>query len=514
MGELLGRFLPENIRPDDANPPWMNKGDNAWQLTSATFVGLQSIPGLVILYGSIVKKKWAVNSAFMALYAFAAVLVCWVCWGYQLAFGGSLFPFIGKPSRREMDQTFLLSQAFIGKFPNATMIYFQFVFAAITMILLAGALLGRMNFRAWMLFVPLWLTFSYTVCAFSIWSPGGWLFNMGIIDYSGGLVIHLSSGVAGFTAAYWVGPRAGRDRERFPPNNILLMLAGAGILWMGWTGFNGGDPYVASADASLAVLNTHICAAASLLTWLLLDILFYEKPSVIGATQGMITGLVCITPAAGVVQGWAAIIMGILSGSLPWFSMMFVHKRVKLLKQVDDTLAVFHTHAVAGSLGAILAGFFANPKLSRIFYGVPDWENLIGLAYGLHNRRIAAGFRQMGIQLIGIGFVVVYNVVVTSLICLIVKLVVPLRLTEEQLIVGDSAVHGEDADDAAAGDGSFDEGVELFIAADGELQVPWRDSLHLQIFAGVSGQFQHLRRQILQDCGRVNRRRRSNSPVG
>ncbi|CAI9781220.1 unnamed protein product [Fraxinus pennsylvanica] len=437
-------WLPSNLQPDDANPDWMNKGDNAWQLTAATLVGLQSVPGLVILYGSIVKKKWAVNSAFMALYAFAAVLVCWVGWGYHLSFGHTFLPFLGKIDDA-LDQHDLLKQAFAGKFPTATMVYFQFVFAAITLILIAGALLGRMNFIAWMLFVPLWLTFSYTVGAYSIWCPTGWLSMKGLIDYSGGYVIHLSSGVAGFTAAFWVGPRATKDRERFPPNNILLMLAGAGILWMGWTGFNGGDPYVASIDASLAVLNTHICAATSLLTWLLLDILFFEKPSVIGATQGMITGLVCITPAAGVVQGWAAIIMGVMSGCIPWFTMMVLHKKIWLLKQVDDTMAVFHTHAVAGSLGGILTGFFANPKLSRLFYLVPNWERYIGLAYGFHDGRVKAGFKQMGIQLLGIVFIVGLNVVVTSLICLLIGLVVPLRMSEEELIGGDDAVHGEEA---------------------------------------------------------------------
>ncbi|KAH0638058.1 hypothetical protein KY289_037973 [Solanum tuberosum] len=438
-------YLPRNHQPDDSNPQWMNKADNAWQLTSATLVGLQSVPGLVILYGSIVKKKWALNSALMALYAFAAVLVCWVGWGYQLAFGDTLVPFLGKTNIDALEQKFLMSQAFVGKFPNASMVYFQFVFAAITLILIAGALLGRMNFIAWMLFVPLWLTFSYTVGAFSIWCPQGWLFRMGVIDYSGGFVIHLSSGVAGFTAAYWVGPRAPRDRERFPPNNILLMLAGAGILWMGWTGFNGGDPYVASLDASLAILNTHVCAAMSLLTWLMLDILFYEKPSVIGATQGMITGLVCITPAAGVVQGWAAVLMGLMSGSIPWFSMMFLHKKMWFLKQVDDTMAVFHTHAVAGTLGAILAGVLANPRLSRIFYMVDDWPKYIGLAYGIQSGKYNAGLRQLGVQLIGIGFVFIWNVVSTSVICLLIRIVVPLRMTEEEVSEGDNAVHGEEA---------------------------------------------------------------------
>lgn len=195
--------FPSNLIPDEASPEWMNKGDNAWQLTAATLVGLQTVPGLIILYGGAVKKKWAVNSAFMAFYAFAAVLVCWVGWGYRMSFGTKLVPFWGR-ANVALDQVYLMNQAFIGMFPTATMVYFQFVFAAITLVLIAGALLGRMNFYAWMLFVPLWLTFSYTFVAFSIWCPDGFLAKAGLIDYSGGYVIHLSSGVAGFTAAFWV----------------------------------------------------------------------------------------------------------------------------------------------------------------------------------------------------------------------------------------------------------------------------------------------------------------------
>ncbi|CAI0448760.1 unnamed protein product [Linum tenue] len=441
--------LPLNLATDEGSPDWLNKGDNAWQLTAATLVGMQSVPGLVILYGSIVKKKWAVNSAFMALYAFAAVLICWVGWGYQMAFGDKFIPFLGQPDVA-LDQKFLLRRTFVGYLPNATMVYFQFVFAAITLILIAGALLGRMNFHAWMIFVPLWLTFSYTITAYSIWCPTGWLYKKGIIDYSGGYVIHLSSGVAGFTAAFWVGPRTNKDRERFPPNNILLMLAGAGLLWMGWTGFNGGDPYTVSVDASLAVLNTHVCTATSLLVWLLLDIIFFGKPSVIGAIQGMITGLVCITPAAGVVQGWAAIIMGMLSGSIPWYTMMVLHKKISFLKHVDDTMAIFHTHAIAGSLGGILTGIFAEPKLCRIFYLVP-------------------GFKQLGVQLLGILFVVFTNVIMTSIICVVIKFVVPLRLSEEQLSTGDDAIHGEEAY-ALWGDGEkYQSRHNSFYTADQEI---------------------------------------------
>ncbi|KAK0584272.1 hypothetical protein LWI29_010345 [Acer saccharum] len=198
----------------------------------------------------------------------------------------------------------------------ATLVYFQFTFAAITVILLAGSVLARMNIKAWMAFVPLWLIFSYTVGAFSLWG-GGFLYHWGVIDYSGGFVIHLSSGIAGLTAAYWVGPRLKSDRERFPPNNVLLMLAGAGLLWMGWSA----------------------CLCGHLLMF------YFGKPSVIGAVQGMVTGLACITPGAGLVQCWAAIVFGILSGSIPWVSMMILHKKSSLLQKVDDTLGVFHTRS-------------------------------------------------------------------------------------------------------------------------------------------------------------------------
>ncbi|KAJ6877084.1 ammonium transporter 2 member 4-like [Populus alba x Populus x berolinensis] len=224
--------LPSNLLPDKASPVWMNKGDNAWQLTAATLVGLQIIPGLVILYGNIVKKKWAINSAFMVFYAFAMVLVCWVGWGFLMSFGEKLVFFLGKPAVA-LDEKFLLGQAFLGCFLTATMVFFQGVFACITLILIAGCLLGTMNFCAWIMFVPLWLTFSNTITAFSIWCRDEWLAKLGVIDFSGGYVIHLSAGVAGFTAAYWVRPRIDKDREMFPPNNIVLMLAGAGLLWMG-----------------------------------------------------------------------------------------------------------------------------------------------------------------------------------------------------------------------------------------------------------------------------------------
>ena len=331
-------------------------------MTAGTLVALQSIPGLVVLYAGWVKHKWSINSAFMAFYAFAAVLVCWVVWGYQMAFGTQMLPLVGYPSIAvdmgfELEDSNLPTAALTQAFPQASMVYFQFVFAAITLILIAGSCLCRMNFIAWMIFVPLWLTFSYTIGAFSIWG-GGFLFKYGVIDYSGGYVIHLSSGTAGFVAAWWIGPRLPADRVDAKPSNITLMLVGAGILWTGWNGFNGGDPYAASPDAGAAVLNTNICTATSLLTWTIMDLIFFKKPSVIGAVQGMITGLVAITPAAGVVAGWGAILLGVGSGTVPWVSMNIVG-RTKIMRQVDDTLDVFHTHFVGAIVGGVGTGMFA-----------------------------------------------------------------------------------------------------------------------------------------------------------
>ncbi|TKY58325.1 Ammonium transporter 3 member 1 [Spatholobus suberectus] len=433
--------FPSSLLPSEASPEWNNKADNAWQLTAATLVGLQSVPGLVILYGSMVKRKWAVNSAFMALYAFACVLICWVSWAHRMAFGTKLLPFMGRPNHALVDK-FLLAKSTIGYFPMADFVYYQFAFAAITVVLLAGSLLGRMNFYAWMLFVPLWLTLSYTIGAFSIWGADGFLQGK-IIDYAGGFVIHLSSGVAGFTAAYWVGPRISHDRQNFPPNNIIHMLGGAGFLWMGWTGFNGGASFQVGETTSLAIFNTHLCTATSLLVWLTLDMIVYTKSSVIGAVQGMITGLVCITPGAGLVDSWAAILMGALSGSIPWYTMMVLHKKSAFFQSVDDTLGVFHTHAVAGLLGGLLSGVFAKPNLLRIMY--PGMHYCPGLFYSFFDRNVGQGFRQIWYQLLGAGFVIAWNVVVTSLICVLISRIMDLRMQEEDLEVGDDAAHGEEA---------------------------------------------------------------------
>jgi ammonium transporter, Amt family len=428
------------------SPKWLDTGSNAWQMAAATFVGLQSIPGLVILYGGIVKKKWALNSAFMAMYAFAAVMIVWVLWAYNMAFGPQWFPFLGTPTPA-LSAGFLLGQATIPAaasgmpelgFPMSTMMFFQFVFAAITVIIMAGSLIGRMSFKAWIIFVPLWMTLIYTVGAFSIWG-GGWLASLGAADFSGGYVIHLAAGTSGFVAAALIGPRIQQDRDHFPPNSLLMALAGAGILWLGWNGFNGGDPYFANADASAAILNTNLCTCVSLLVWTIMDSFAYGKPSVVGAINGMIAGLVGITPGAGYVNGWGAIAIGVVTGIIPWIMMNKV-QTTNLFRKVDDTLSVLSTHGVAGLLGGLLVGVFACPDM--LMYIGTDKEapgvSITGLLYGDSGH-------QLLMQLYAALFIIVLNAVGTTIILKVISIFVALRMDEMTLRVGDDAVHGETA---------------------------------------------------------------------
>ncbi|HEV2335421.1 MAG TPA: ammonium transporter [Stellaceae bacterium] len=428
------------------SPKWLDSGNNAWQLAAATFVGLQSIPGLAVLYGGIVKKKWAINSAFMCFYAFASVLVVWILFDYNMAFGPQMFPFLGKPMLAT-SASFTLGQATIPAaaagmpdltFPMATLMFFQFVFAAITVIILAGSVLGRMNFAAWVIFCPVWMTLVYTVGAFSLWG-GGWLSVLGAQDFSGGYVIHLAAGTSGFVAAAVIGPRLQADRDNFPPNSLLVALIGAGILWLGWNGFNGGDPYFANADAGAAVLNTNTATAVALIVWILMDKMAYGKPSIIGAVNGMIAGLVAITPSAGFVDGWGAIIVGVVAGIIPWLAMNKLQK-ARFMMKVDDTLSVFSTHGIAGLTGGLLVGILANPDMLEYIGTDKDAPgvSVTGLLYG-----------DSGLQLLhqieAAAFIIAYNAIMTFIILKVISIFVPLRMDEATLMVGDDAVHGETA---------------------------------------------------------------------
>ncbi|GAC1303520.1 MAG: ammonium transporter [Vulcanimicrobiaceae bacterium] len=433
-------------------PSYVNSGDTAWQLTAATLVGLMSLPGLAILYGGLVKKKWALNSAVMCFYAFSVVLIVWTLWGYNMAFGapallgpGILSGIVGIPhpalsAASEIGQANIpLAAASLPplRYSGSAMIYFQFVFAAITPLLIAGSVLGRMNFKAWMIFVPLWSTLVYSVGAFMIWG-GGWLAQLGAVDYSGGYVIHLSAGVSGFVAAAVIGPRLSEDRKDFEPNNLIMAFAGAGILWLGWNGFNGGDPYTANADAAAAVLNTNIATAVALLCWLILDMIVVKKPNAVSMINGMITGLVAITPAAGYVDGYGAMAIGFVASTLAWVSLNKVGQ-MAFLKRVDDTFGVLHTHGVAGLIGGLMVGLVANPAM--ILYPSTDKKtpdfSVTGLLYG-------GGFTQLKWQALAAFVIIVYDVVMTVVVLKIVSLIVPLRASNPEMEGGDLAIHGVD----------------------------------------------------------------------
>jgi Amt family ammonium transporter len=429
-------------------PSWLNSGDTAWQLIAATLVGIMSVPGLAILYAGLMKRKWALNSSLMVLYAFAITLLVWTLWSYNMSFGNSAKiagqDVIGIPwpvnfANSEIGQAtipLLTNNGLLPplRFPLSAMVYFQFVFAAITVIILGGSLLGRINFKAWMLFVPLWMTLVYPVGAFLIWG-GGWLAQQGAVDYSGGYVIHVAAGISGVVAAAVVGPRLLKDRLENNPSNLLMAIAGGGLLWLGWNGFNGGDPYFANADAAAAVLNTNLATATALLSWMLLDVFMTGKSNVAGMINGMIAGLVAITPAAGFVNGFAAIAIGAAGAIIPWVTMQYL-PRVKFFAKIDDTLGVMHTHLFPGAIGGLMVGLLADPNM--IVYpgsGATPASAVTGLFYGNPH--------QFVVQLGALAVVVVYDAIATYIVINIVRIFVPLRMPDKHLEIGDEMVHGD-----------------------------------------------------------------------
>ncbi|WP_433683427.1 ammonium transporter [Nocardia sp. CA-119907] len=435
-------------------PDWLNSGDNTWQLVAATLVALMSIPGIAILYGGIVQRKWAVNTILMAFTAFSAVLVVWVLWGFKMGFGeplklgpGILRAAVGVPhtilgSDNQKQAVIPLLDGLMPKlrFSETTLAYFHFAFAAITPLLFLGSVIGRINFKVWLLFVPLWTTFAYTVNAFLLWG-GGWWASMGALDYSGGYVIHLAAGTTGFVAAAVIGPRLARDRERAVPNNLPMAAAGAGILWLGWNGFNGGDMYFGGANASLAVLNTNLCTAVAVLVWVFWDMAAgpQRKPNFLGAINGMIAGLVAITPAAGYVNSFGAMIIGVVASTLVWFSWNKLG-RTRLFRKVDDTLGVFHTHGVAGLAGGLLVGVLADPHIIVYLGNGNDVADVAvsGWLYGHHPKQL---LWQAGAA----ATVIVWDAFVTVVILKFLGLFMSLRMPDHVLETGDVAAHEEEA---------------------------------------------------------------------
>jgi Amt family ammonium transporter len=412
-----------------------------------------SIPGIAVLYGGIVQKKWAVNTMLMAFSGFSLVLLVWVLWEFDMSFGrplhlgpGILGNFVGIPGTLLGSGT--QAQAHIPlldggmpdfRFSQSSLAYFQFVFAAITPLLFLGSVIGRISFKVWLIFVPLWSTLAYSVNAFLLWGGGWWAqAPRGALDYSGGYVIHLAAGTSGFVAAAVIGPRLARDRARAVPNNLPLAAVGAGILWLGWNGFNGGDPYFAGADASTAVINTNLATATALLTWLLMDMFLspQRRPTFLGAVNGMICGLVGITPAAGFVNGFGALLIGLICSAVVWLSWNKLAK-TRLFQKVDDTLGVIHTHGIAGLTGGLLVGLLADPHVVEYINKDGSPVSSAGLFYG--------NPKQLAIQAGAALTVIVWDALITFLILKFLSLFMKLRMSDEDLEIGDLAAHDEEA---------------------------------------------------------------------
>jgi Amt family ammonium transporter len=419
-------------------------------MTAATLVGLMSIPALAVLYGGLVQKKWAMNTMMMVFCAFGITLIVWVLWGFKMGFGTPLIgSFVGDPrtvlgAGAEQGQANIpllngLMPSF--KLPGASVEYFQFVFAGITPILFVGSVLGRIKFKVWLIFVPLWITFAYCINAFMLWGGGYWA-QKGALDFSGGYVIHLAAGTSGFVAAAIIGPRLKRDRERAVPNNLLFVAVGAGILWLGWNGFNGGDPYFAGSDAAAAIINTNLATAVAMMTWVFMDMGLgkEKKPAFLGALNGIICGLVGITPAAGYVNGLGAIVIGVVCSAVVWFAWIYLPKYVWPFNKVDDALGVVYTHGIAGLLGGLLTGLLADPNMIE-YIGLGKTASLSGTGafYGHPH--------QLLVQFLAALTIIVWDAIVTAVILFFIKYVlrIKLRMTDEELEIGDVAVHGEEA---------------------------------------------------------------------
>jgi ammonium transporter, Amt family len=483
-------------------PSWLNSGDNTWQISAATFVALQSIPGLAVLYAAIVPKKWAVNVLAMMFAGFSLVLIAWVLWSYKMGFGatslgngvhngcqtwigggtncpsnlkvttGGFFKhfftnFVGRPgtvtnAAQKQGQAVSAANTIIPfHFPTDSLLYFQFVFAAITPLLFIGSVLGRIKFSAWCILVPLWSTLVYGVDAFMLWG-GGYLAQEGALDFSGGFVIHMSAGVSGFVAAWVLGPRLVRDRQHFVPNNLLIAAVGAGILWLGWNGFNGGDPYYAGIDMSNAVVSTNIATATGVLVWMAMDAWLSKakKPTFLGAVNGMICGLVGITPCAGWVNGWGAIMVGGICTIVVWFAWNFLSK-VRPFSKVDDALGVIYTHGIAGLFGGLLLGVFGDPNMLEYGCGTldPYGGSVVNTSastfsssttscapFSVHGLIYTGSFHQLWEQSRAAVFVIIWSAVVTFILMKLIGFILRgARYKEEVLEVGDVAIHDEEA---------------------------------------------------------------------
>ena len=397
----------------------LDGGDTAWILTATALVLFMTIPGLSLFYAGLVRVRNVLSVLMQCFTIVCVVTILWLIVGYSLAFDDGL-PIVGGLSKAMFAG--VGEDAMSGTIPESAFATFQLTFAIITVALIVGGFAERMRFSSVLIFSTLWLLLVYAPICHWVWG-GGWLGEMGLLDFAGGTVVHITAGTAAVVAAIVVGSRRGFPDQIMVPHNMTLTVAGAGMLWVGWFGFNGGSALASNGDAAMAITVTHISAAAGAFTWMVAEWIRYGKPSALGAVTGMVAGLGTITPASGFVGPAGALVIGIAAGFVCFAATNFMKRTLK----IDDSLDVFPVHGVGGALGTILTGVFASNALG-IFSGQQD---------------IAIG-TQVGIQAVGVFATVAYTAIATFIILKIVDVVTGNRVTEDQETEGlDLVMHNE-----------------------------------------------------------------------
>jgi ammonium transporter, Amt family len=400
----------------------INSGDTAWLLVSTALVMLMT-PGLALFYGGMVQGKNVLSTFMHSFFALGIVSIQWAIVGYSLAFGHTHHGIVGG-----FDFIFLngVGMEPHGTVPHLLFMAYQGMFAVITPALISGAYAERMKFSAYCAFTLLWTTLVYDPIAHWVWGTGGWLADKGALDYAGGTVVHVSSGISALIVAIVIGKRLGYPNARHPPHNLTMTILGAGLLWFGWFGFNAGSALAANGAAALAAVNTHLAAAAGAIAWGLVEARRVRKVTMLGVASGLVAGLVGITPAAGFVGPMASIAIGVAAGVVCYFAVM-----LKGRLGYDDALDAFGVHGVGGALGALLTGVFA----AKV-WGSPVDGTLIG--------RNVAGLGVLGVQALGLVAAIAYAVAVTFVLLKIIDKTIGLKVAKDVEREGlDIVLHGE-----------------------------------------------------------------------
>ncbi|PUU97539.1 ammonium transporter [Acinetobacter baumannii] len=399
----------------------LDTGDTSWILISTALVLLMTIPGLALFYGGMVRKKNVLSTMMFSLSAAILVSLLWVIAGYSIAFSGT-GAYFGDLSKAMLNG--VAFDALSGTIPESLFVIFQMTFAIITVAILSGSIADRMKYSAFMAFIAIWVLVVYAPITHWVWAADGWLFKAGALDFAGGTVVHINSGVAGLVAAYMLGKRIGLGRESMAPHNLTLTVIGASLLWVGWFGFNGGSALGAGARASMAILVTQVAAAAAAFSWLVVERMIRGKASVLGGASGAVAGLVVITPAAGFVGVGGALVMGLIGGVVCFWGIT----ALKRLLKADDALDAFSLHAVGGIVGAILTGVFYSDEIIKAA-----------------NVALAPTFAgQLWVQVEGVLATMVYSGIATFIILKVIDLIIGLRVNSDDERMGlDLSQHGE-----------------------------------------------------------------------